>query len=79
MKLGDLYVSTKDIKGNYVRVLGKGRKEREVGLPASTISELMKYTRHYREAAEGEDHIFLGRSGGTTHTKRPVSVDGKTR
>jgi hypothetical protein len=49
-------------RGNYIKVFGKGRKERDVGLPFSTVQEVVKYIRHRRDltaphgAASGAYH-----------------------
>jgi integrase/recombinase XerD len=47
----------------YIRVFGKGRKEREVGLGMKAAREIRRYIQRYREASEQEQHVFLGRGG----------------
>lgn len=47
----------------YIKVLGKGKKEREVGLSEQARMHLFKYIRRYRHAEPGEQHTFLGRAG----------------
>jgi site-specific recombinase XerD len=63
MRTSDVSLDPKNARGNYVKVFGKGRKEREVGLPASAVEHLMKYIRRYRFADETEPRIFLSRAG----------------
>ena len=48
---------------SYIKVLGKGKKEREIGLSEQARMHLHKYIRRYRKAAPGENHTFLGREG----------------
>lgn len=45
---------------SYIKVFGKGRKEREVGLGKTASLALKKYLRH-RHAPEKELHVFLGK------------------
>lgn len=53
-----------DIHQDYLRVFGKGRKEREVGMSPSTAKFLWKYTRLHRKIADpNEHHVFLNRRG----------------
>jgi site-specific recombinase XerD len=48
----------------YIKVLGKGRKEREVGLHQSTAELLWKYIHHYRRYHDkSERAIFMNRYG----------------
>jgi site-specific recombinase XerD len=61
LKLSDLHQDERNVRGTYLRVMGKGRKEREIGLPNNTREHVGAYVRRYRHAPEGEDHLFLGR------------------
>ncbi|MBV9258859.1 MAG: tyrosine-type recombinase/integrase, partial [Ktedonobacteraceae bacterium] len=48
----------------FIKVMGKGRKEREVGLSAETAQTLWKYIHHYREPKNSAcQALFLGLSG----------------
>jgi len=46
----------------YIKVTGKGRKEREVGLGRTARAALHKYITRYRRADKAEQHVFLGRT-----------------
>jgi site-specific recombinase XerD len=54
---------------SYIRVFGKGRKEREVGLGIAASKALHKYIHRFRNAPRPETHVFLTRS----HTAMTVS------
>jgi integrase/recombinase XerD len=45
----------------YIKVLGKGRKEREIGLGRRSREALYKYIRRFRKANKEEQHVFLTR------------------
>lgn len=47
----------------YLRVFGKGAKWRECGIGRKARSALVRYLTRYRQAAEGVDAVFVGRSG----------------
>jgi site-specific recombinase XerD len=46
---------------SYIRVFGKGRKEREVGLGKNASVALYKYIHRHRQAPKDETHVFLSR------------------
>lgn len=48
-------------KDAYIKVTGKGRREREVPLGTTSLKHLYKYIRHYRQADTVEQHVFLSR------------------
>jgi site-specific recombinase XerD len=53
-----------DIHRNYVRVFGKGQKEREVGISPEVGQHIWKYVNKFREShEENERHVFLNRYG----------------
>jgi integrase/recombinase XerD len=52
-----------DPRGAYIKVMGKGRKEREVPLGKKALTALHKYIRRYREAPKEETHVFLSKGG----------------
>lgn len=47
----------------YIKVTGKGDKEREVGLGNRSRQALHKYITRYRKADPKERHVFIGRQG----------------
>ncbi len=56
-----------DIRGGYVRVMGKGRKERIVPLSRTCIAWIKRYLRELRpdlDRGRGEERVFLNRRGG---------------
>lgn len=60
-----------DVHDRYVRVLGKGRKEREIGLHPEVAKLLWKYIHKYRKPADAEETtLFIGRRG------EPLRLDG---
>ncbi|HEX4208070.1 MAG TPA: tyrosine-type recombinase/integrase [Ktedonobacteraceae bacterium] len=53
-----------DVQDRYVRVFGKGRKEREIGLHPEVSKLLRKYVHKYRKPADlDEMALFIGRRG----------------
>lgn len=54
----------------YIKVYGKGRKERECGLGKQARTALHRYISRYRHAPKGEHHVFLSRFN------EPLTVDG---
>lgn len=52
-----------DIHRNYIRVVGKGEQEREVGIHPETAQHIWKYVNRFRPVREGEQHVFLNRYG----------------
>lgn len=60
-----------DIFDDHLRVIGKGRKEREVGLSPATAKFIWKYCKMWRRTSNpSERHLFLGRRG------EPVTPSG---
>lgn len=60
-----------DQDDSYIRVRGKGRKERELSMGRASRMALRRYiTRYRRPASKAEQHVFLGRRG------RPLTVSG---
>ncbi len=47
----------------FIRVLGKGRKQREVGLGATSRKLLRVYIVRWRKADKAERHVFVNRMG----------------
>jgi site-specific recombinase XerD len=45
----------------YIRVYGKGRKEREVGMSQKAAREVRRYIQRFRDTPESEQHVFMGR------------------
>lgn len=67
LTLDNTHLTTTDA---YLRVTGKGRKEREVGLGNEARTALHRYIVRHRDAPEGERHVFLSRKRG------PLTVSG---
>ncbi len=60
-----------DVYDRYVKVFGKGRKEREIGIHPEVGKLLWKYVHKYRKPARpDETSVFLNRSG------EPLKVSG---
>lgn len=56
-----------DVYDRHVKVMGKGRKEREIGLHPEVSKLLWKYIHKYRIAVDSnEDRVFLGKKGALT-------------
>lgn len=60
-EIGSLRVE--NVHDTYIKVEGKGRKEREIGIHPEMSKLLWKYIHKYRRAPEGEPLLFMGRSG----------------
>lgn len=54
----------------WLRVTGKGDKEREVGLGTKSRAYLHTWLKRYRKAVNGEQHVFL------SHKKTPLTING---
>jgi integrase/recombinase XerD len=53
-----------DVYDRHIKVMGKGRKEREIGLHPEVSKLLWKYIHKYRRARDpDEDHVFIGKRG----------------
>lgn len=59
-----------DARDGYIKVLGKGRKEREIGLGKQARATIQRYISRYRKASKTEQHVFL------TRQKKPFTVNG---
>lgn len=58
-----------DVYPRYVKVMGKGQKEREIGLHPEVGKVLWKYVQKHRAAFRIEDdHVFLGERGPLTRS-----------
>lgn len=71
LSMNKLFLDARDRKGEpdpYIVLMGKGRKERQVGLGAKSLSALRKYIR--QRPRNDSDLVFLGRG------ERPLSVRG---
>ena len=49
---------------SYLQVMGKGRRERQVGLGDRSRAELHRYIYRHRSAPASQQHVFLGLAGG---------------
>lgn len=56
---------------DHIRVIGKGKKQREVGVSPQVAKQLWKYINQYRKPKEdGEERVFINRYG------QPVTPNG---
>ena len=60
-EIGSLRVE--NVHDTYIKVEGKGRKEREIGIHPEMSKLLWKYVHKYRHAVDGEPLLFVGRRG----------------
>jgi integrase/recombinase XerD len=58
-----------DVQGSYVKVTGKGRKEREIGMHPNVARLVWRYVNKYRGVFEGVENVFLGRGGRALHAE----------
>jgi integrase/recombinase XerD len=69
LRVEDVHVSGSG--GAYVRVFGKGRKEREIGLHPAVGKLVWKYMHRYRQPADPDEvGLFIGRYG------KPLQTEG---
>ncbi len=59
LKLGHCHTDST----SYIKVMGKGRREREVELPNETRRKLAAYIRKYRSQADESETVFVSRTG----------------
>jgi integrase/recombinase XerD len=61
-----------DADDSYIKVTGKGRKQREVPLGRNSRTALRRYTTRYRQKPKNKNdqHVFLSRTG------RPITISG---
>jgi site-specific recombinase XerD len=53
-----------DVYNDHIRVFGKGKKEREVGVSPQVAKQLWKYINHYRKPRNEQDaRVFINRYG----------------
>ena len=72
MRLSELCgLQVTDVYDRYVKVLGKGRKEREIGIHPEVGKLLWKYVNKYRHPTDPDEKtLFIGRRG------EPLGKDG---
>lgn len=58
LRIGDIHL---DLEDSYVKVLGKGQKEREVGLGRQARLDLHRYITRHRRRAQPDEYVFLSR------------------
>ncbi len=69
MRLSEIsQLKLSDIQGSYVKVFGKGRREREIGLHPEVGKMIWKYVHKYRHADDDETHLFMGHRGRLEHS-----------
>jgi integrase/recombinase XerD len=64
-----------DIHDGYIKVTGKGRKEREIGIHPEMSKLLWKYIHKHREADEDEKHVFIGMRGALSNSGIAYVID----
>ncbi len=64
LQVGNVFLATGPREDSYIVVMGKGRKEREIGLGNRSRRSLHRYMRQYRKSATKTDPVFLSRYGG---------------
>lgn len=57
-----------DVHPGYVKVTGKGRKQREIGLHPNVARALWKYISKFRGVYKGVESVFLGKGGIPLHS-----------
>ncbi len=62
LTLRDVHFSVQD---SYLQVLGKGRRERQVGLGERSRAELHRFIFRHRSAPEAQQRVFTNQKGGT--------------
>jgi integrase/recombinase XerD len=69
-----------DIQGSYVKVTGKGRKEREIGMHPHVARLLWRYVNTSRGVpSEGAQNVFLGRGGHPLHAAGVDALLGRVK
>lgn len=68
-----------DIHPNYVKVTGKGRQEREIGLHPNVARLLWRYISKARKAPENVASVFIGRGGAPLRTGGVDSLLGRVK
>src|SRR5690242_14977400 len=64
-------VDGRDYHDRYLRVMGKGRKEREIGMHPEVGKLLWKYIHKYRTRLQpADERVFIGRKG------KPLEMSG---
>lgn len=64
LTIGSVVLAKTVQEDSYIRVFGKGRKERELPLGNRARRALSRYLRNYRSHATKADSVFLSRHGG---------------
>jgi len=63
-ELSGLNVGDVDFNGGFVRVFGKGRKERVVPVTDGALDAIRSYLKTRRDAPDSRDPLFLNKNGG---------------
>ncbi len=56
LKVGDVHL---DLDDPYIKIMGKGHKEREVGVGKGARMDLHRFLRNHRKGAGGDEVVFL--------------------
>jgi integrase/recombinase XerD len=66
-EIAGLTVDSVNFQGSYIKVEGKGKKQREVGIHPEMSKLLWKYIQKYRKPANPDERaLFIGRKGALT-------------
>jgi site-specific recombinase XerD len=65
LTIGNVTLATDPREDSYIKVMGKGRKEREIPIGAKTRRQVARYIRGYRQGAKKTDPLFISRQGDT--------------
>lgn len=65
--MGNVFIAKDE---SYIKVLGKGKKEREIGLGDKARADLHRYIRQYRKGARPDEPVFLSRFN------EPLTING---
>lgn len=67
-------LTTDDIQSGYVRVIGKGAKERHIPIPANIIKLLQKYLRLRYDIVNQTNRLFITEKGKTLYPKLVYNI-----
>ncbi len=62
LTIGNVTIAQRALEDNYIKVMGKGRKEREIPIGSITRRALNRYMREYRAGAHKSEPVFLTRN-----------------
>jgi integrase/recombinase XerD len=63
LTIGNVTLAADPNEDSYIKVMGKGRKEREIPIGKKTRRRIVRYMRQYRQGARKNDPLFYSRQG----------------